>query len=105
MAKGVAKKVIQIPIEDDLLEGIDETAKAMATSRAAFIREACKLRLRGLHTQALDRRYEAGYRKHPEQRDWAKSSATMLAHIPARGKMVDEAGCGVVGAVAAACWA
>ena len=81
MAKGVAKKIIQLPIEDALLAGIDETAKAMATSRAAFIREACKLRLRGLHAQALDRRYKAGYRKHPEQSDWAKSSATMLAQI------------------------
>ena len=81
MAKGVTKKVIQISIEDDLLEDIDETAKAMATSRAAFIREACKLRLRGFYAQALDRRYQAGYRKHPEQRDWAKSSATLLAQI------------------------
>jgi len=81
MAKGAAKKIIQIPIEDDLLERIDETAEAMATSRAAFIREACKLHLQSLDTKKLDRRYMAGYRKRPEKTDWAKTGATLLSQI------------------------
>jgi hypothetical protein len=55
MAK--AKKIIQVPIEDDLLGRIDATAGVVAESRAAFIREACKQRLRSLRTKELDRLY------------------------------------------------
>jgi metal-responsive CopG/Arc/MetJ family transcriptional regulator len=81
MAKGAAKKIIQIPIADDLLERIDETAEAMATSRAAFIREACTLRLQGLGTKKLEQRYVEGYRKRPEQTTWAETGATLLSQI------------------------
>ena len=35
-----AKKVIQVPIEPGLLAKIDGTARLVAESRAAFIREA-----------------------------------------------------------------
>ena len=42
MAKGRVKKIIQVPIENELLERIDATAGVVAESRAAFIREACK---------------------------------------------------------------
>lgn len=81
MPKVATKKVIHIPIEADLLERIDETAEAMATTRTAFIREACKLRLHRLDTQALDRRYVAGYRKYPEQKEWAETGVTLLTQI------------------------
>lgn len=81
MTKRAVRKVIQIPIEDDLLERIDETAEARATSRAAFIREACTLRLQGLDTKKLDRCYRAGYRKRPEQTQWAATGAALLLQI------------------------
>jgi len=81
MAKEATKKVIQIPLESDLLERIDETAAAMATSRAAFIREACKLRLKSLATKKLDRRYAAGYQKRPEDTAWAETGAILLSQI------------------------
>jgi hypothetical protein len=38
MSKTRAKRIIQVPIEDELLEWIDMTAGAVAESRAAFIR-------------------------------------------------------------------
>ena len=41
-----AKKIIQVPMEDELLQSIDATAGVVAESRAAFIREACKQRLK-----------------------------------------------------------
>jgi metal-responsive CopG/Arc/MetJ family transcriptional regulator len=79
MAKGRAKKIIQVPIEDELLEQIDTTAGVVAESRAAFIREACKQRLKSLETRELDRRYMEGYRKKPEELDWAETSAKLLS--------------------------
>ena len=81
MAKGAAKKIIQIPIEDDLLVRIDETAEALATSRAAFIREACRLRLKSLEAKKLDRRYVTGYCKIPEETTWAEAGATLLSQV------------------------
>lgn len=86
MAKSRTKKVIQVPIEDDLLERIDATAGVVAESRAAFIREACKLRLKSLEARELDRRYVAGYRKKPEDTAWAETGAKLLSRIVPRGK-------------------
>jgi hypothetical protein len=79
MAKIKGKKIIQVPIEDELLERIDATAGVVAESRAAFIREACKQRLKSLRFKELDRLYSEGYRKKPEQSDWAVASAKLLA--------------------------
>lgn len=81
MTKRIAKKIIQIPLEDDLLARIDETAEALDTSRAAFIREACRLRLKSLEAKKLDRRYVAGYRRIPEDTDWAETGGTLLSRI------------------------
>lgn len=79
MAKTKTKKIIQVPIEDELLQRIDATAGVVAESRAAFIREACKQRLKSLHAKELDRRYVEGYRKKPEELDWAETSVKLLS--------------------------
>lgn len=81
MAKGVAKKIIQVPIEEDLLERIDKTVGAVAESRAAFIRQACRLRLKSLETKELDQRYVEGYRKIPEDMAWAEAGAKLLSRV------------------------
>ena len=86
MAKGRAKRIIQVPIEEDLLERIDRTAGAVAESRAAFVREACKLRLKSLAARELDRRYVEGYRKKPEDRAWAETAAKLLSRVLPREK-------------------
>lgn len=86
MAKSRAKKIIQVPIEDDLLKRIDETAGAVAESRAAFIREACKMRLKNLQIKELDRRYMEGYRKKPEDTALAEISVKLLSRRLPREK-------------------
>ena len=79
MAQTKPKKIVQVPIEDDLLERIDATAGVVAESRAAFIREACKQRLKSLHAQELERQYADGYRKKPEELAWAETSVKLLS--------------------------
>ncbi len=79
VAKSRAKKIIQVPMEDELLERIDATASAVAVSRAAFIREACKLHLKSFEERELDRRYIKGYRKKPEDQEWAEGSVKLLS--------------------------
>jgi hypothetical protein len=86
MAKGVAKKVIQVPIEPELLARIDETVGRVAESRAAFIRDACQRRLKALEKGQLDRQYVEGYRRKPEDKFWAKTTTRLLAGVLAREK-------------------
>ncbi len=86
MVKKRPKKIIQIPIEDALLKRIDETAGDVAESRSAFIREACKLRLKDLEARELERRYVAGYRKRPEEIVWAKTGVKFLSRVLAKEK-------------------
>jgi metal-responsive CopG/Arc/MetJ family transcriptional regulator len=77
MAKST--KIIQVPMEEKLLKQIDETAGVVAESRSAFIREACQQRLKSLQGESLDRVYIEGHQKHPENVDWARSSAKLLS--------------------------
>ena len=79
MAKAKYSKIIQVPIEEDLLKRIDETAGMVAESRAAFIRTACQQRLKNLQAKELDRLYIEGHQSHPEDLDWARSSAKLLS--------------------------
>lgn len=73
------KRIIQVPIEEELLERIDATVGVLAESRASFIREACKQRLKSLEAEELDRLYVEGYRTSPEELDWAEASARLLS--------------------------
>ena len=79
MAKSKSNKVIQVPMEEDLLNRIDATAGIVAESRAAFIREACQQRLKSLHAKELDRLYIEGHQNRPENLDWAQSSSRLLS--------------------------
>ena len=79
MAKSKTNKIIQVPMKEELLKQIDKTAGVVAESRAAFIREACLQRLKTLHTRELDRLYIEGHQSHPENLDWARSSAKLLS--------------------------
>lgn len=81
-----SKLVIQVPIDRGLLAKIDDAARLVAESRAAFIREACKARLRELDAARQDRRYEEGYRRKPESPAWAKASALLLPRVLPREK-------------------
>ena len=77
MAKST--RIIQVPMNEDLLNQIDATARVVAESRSAFIREACQQRLKSLHAKELDRSYIEGHQSHPESLDWAESSAKLLS--------------------------
>jgi hypothetical protein len=79
MARNKTKKIIQVPMDEDLLERIDTTAGIVAESRAAFIRTACQQRLRSFEAKERDRLYMEGHQRHPEDLDWAQTSAKLLS--------------------------
>jgi len=86
MVKRTPKKIIQVPIEDELLMRIDGAVGRVAESRAAFIRDACRLRLRALEGDQLDRQYVDGYRRRPEDTAWAKTTTRLLSGVLPREK-------------------
>ena len=79
MARRKSNKIIQVPMEAELLKQIDATAGIVAESRAAFIREACQQRLKNLRAKELDRLYIEGHQNRPENLDWAENSAKLLS--------------------------
>ena len=86
MAKRAPKKIIQVPIEAELLARIDKTVGRVAESRAAFIRDACRLRLKALEGHCLDRQYVEGYRRKPEDTAWARTTTRLLSKVLPREK-------------------
>jgi hypothetical protein len=71
--------VIQVPFDGELLRRVDGAASRVAESRAAYIRDACRERLRREETKDLDRRYVDGYMRKPEDRVWGALGARFLA--------------------------
>ena len=59
-------KVIQVPLDEELLDGLDDLSRRRGQSRSALIREACRRYIRAIEEQELDRVYEEGYRRLPE---------------------------------------
>jgi len=86
MAKRTPKKIIKVSIEDDLLMRIDGAVARVAGSRAAFIRDACWLRLKALEGDRLDRQYVDGYRRKPEDTAWAKTTSRLVSGALPREK-------------------
>lgn len=74
-------KIIQVPLDQELLAELDEASRALKSSRSDLIRRACRDFLRKLQEAALDDAYERGYRQHPEEPAIAEAQAAMAAEI------------------------
>ena len=74
-------RVIQVPIQEDLLGTLDEVSRERGQSRAAFIREACARYVASLHEAELEQQYVEGYLKFPEDpaegEMWTKNAAAV----------------------------
>ncbi|HUS04089.1 MAG TPA: hypothetical protein VMY79_00955 [Dehalococcoidia bacterium] len=63
----MAKKVIQVPIGEGLLKDLDNLSKKQRRARAEVIRHACLGYLRQVECEEMDRLYQQGYEKIPEE--------------------------------------
>jgi metal-responsive CopG/Arc/MetJ family transcriptional regulator len=75
----MAKKVIQVPVDEELLKELDSLSRERGVSRAQLIRESCEHYARVTRRDEMDRQYVEGYRKHPEDEDWGEVGAAMAA--------------------------
>lgn len=75
------RKVIQVPVDQELLDALDSAARREGRSRAEFIRNACRVQLHRLEEEELERAYVEGYRRMPEDPGFGQAQLAMLAEV------------------------
>ncbi|MBI2850794.1 MAG: ribbon-helix-helix protein, CopG family [Chloroflexi bacterium] len=62
----MVKKIIQVPVDEELLKDLDRLSKKQRKARSEVIREACVIYLARVKEEELDRIYREGYKRIPE---------------------------------------
>ncbi len=73
------KKVIQVPVDEELLKNLNSLSKKQRKTRSEVIREACVTYLARAKEEEMDRIYREGYLRIPENPDAGKAQAALLA--------------------------
>ncbi len=68
-------------MDQGLLEELDSLGKKSGRARAGLIREAVARYVADLKNEELDRIYQEGYRKFPEDLSWAEAQVKMLPEV------------------------
>ncbi len=74
-------KIVQVPMDIELLAALDELSHAQRSSRSALIRKACRQYLQRVREERLDDAYERGYRQIPEDAVIGEAQTTIAAHV------------------------
>ncbi len=77
----MTKKVIQVPVDEELLRSLDTLCKRRRKARAELIRQACARYLKQAEEEEWDRIYQEGYLRIPEATDVAEAQDAMLAEL------------------------
>lgn len=74
-------KIIQVPMNEELLKKLNKFSKKRKIKRAALVRQACERLLKQLQEEEMDRQYVEGYRRIPDDGMIAEAQMKMLAEI------------------------
>ena len=77
----MVKKVIQVPMDRELLIYLDKVSNKQKRARAELIREACLIYLRRVEEDEMDIIYRRGYEKIPEKEDIGRAQVALLAGV------------------------
>jgi metal-responsive CopG/Arc/MetJ family transcriptional regulator len=77
----LVSRIIQVPMDDELLASLDALAKQQGQPRARVIREACQEYLAQQEDRRLDEIYAEGYRRIPEDPAIGLAQAIMAAEV------------------------
>jgi metal-responsive CopG/Arc/MetJ family transcriptional regulator len=77
----MAKRIIQVPVDDSLLGSLDSVANVKGLSRSEIIRRACVRYLRQLEYEKMDETYREGYTRFPEDHALAESQASLAGQF------------------------
>jgi len=86
-------KIIQVPVDRELLEALNQVSRQQDKSRSALIREACAKYIADAEKEERVRQYVEGYQQMPETQDeldFAESSAGELAELLAEDAWNEE---------------
>ena len=77
----MTKKVIQVPVNEELLKNLNNLSRKQRKSRSEVIREACVIYLARVKEEEMDRIYREGYKRIPETTEIAEAQEAMLGEI------------------------
>jgi len=75
------KKVIQVPVDEELLSSLDDAAKKRGRSRSELIREACQRYLKQVQYEKMDKVYTEGYKQIPEEPALGEAQAVLAGQV------------------------
>lgn len=77
----MVKKIIQVPVDEELLQALDHVSDKLHKARAAVIRQACTQYLTQMEKEELDKIYQQGYKKTPEGHEWGGAQMNLATQI------------------------
>jgi len=77
----MVKKVIQVPVDEELLKNLDNLSKKQRRARSEVIRQACSRYLQQVEHEELDRLYQQGYIRIPEEPEVGELQLAMSGEI------------------------
>jgi len=77
-------KIIQVPMNEELLKKLNKFSKKQKVKRAALVRQACERLLKQLQEEELDRQYVEGYRRIPEDPAIGEAGLKLAAEVLAK---------------------
>lgn len=80
----MVKKVIQVPIDEKLLKDLNNLSKRHRKARSELIRQACLIYLRQVEREELDRLYQQGYKKIPEEPEIGECQLAVTGEITSK---------------------
>jgi len=80
----MVKKVIQVPVDEELLKDLDNLSKKQHKARAELIRQACLSYLQQVEREELDRLYQQGYMRIPEEPETGEIQVAMSGEFMSR---------------------
>ena len=80
----MAKKVIQVPVDEELLSDLDSLSQKQHKARAELIRQACLSFLQRAKNEELDRVYRQGYMRKPEKPELGETQVAISGEFLSR---------------------
>ena len=77
----MVKKVIQVPVDEELLTDLDHLSSKQHKSRSELIRQACQRYLRQVESEELDRLYQQAYERFPEETELGEVQIALAGEI------------------------
>ncbi len=77
----MTKKVIQVPVDEGLLKDLDDLSKKQRKARSELIRQACQIYLQQAKQEEMDRLYQQGYEKIPEEAELGEVQVAVAGEI------------------------